>query len=155
MSLATNQTLLLLSMVNGCLKIMEAEEMLCDTTRATHMWASDQAEQIIYKYPATGSEKKNARWMHDQLQAWSWMIGETDKAWTPCVLVNLSLHILEDLAGRIRNIDTLFDIKDLRESMIALSNEVGKDAGPKDEYLSLVEADALLGQLYTLIGFER
>ena len=155
MSNATNQTLLLLSMVNGCLKIMEFEDMLCDSTRATHMWASEQVEKIIYKYPATGDEGKNLKWMHTNLQAWSRTIEETDKTWNPCVLVSLSLHILEDLAWKIKNIDTLFDIKDLRESIIALSAEVGKEVGPKQEFIGLEEADELLGKMYELIGFSR
>lgn len=153
MSRASNQSLLLLSMVNGCLLIMEAEKMLTDDTRATHMWASDQVQALIRHWPATGDMQKNAKWMHDQLVAWSALIHEQDKAWSACSLVNLSLHILEDLASVIKNSAKLFGLRDLRESVIALSAEVGKQAGAKEEFLSLEEADDVLKKMYRLIGF--
>jgi len=153
MSNATNQTLLLLSMVNGALKILEFEDILCESTRATSYYAGDLVEALIHRYPASGDEQKNYRWMHEHLQEWSGLVDDTGKTWNPIVLVELSLNILSDLADKIKNIDVLFDIKDLREAMKALSAEMGKETS--DEFILLDEANCLLEQMYRLIGFER
>lgn len=153
MSLASNQTLLLLSMVNGSLKIMDVNGMHSPQTENTGMYASDLVESIIHRYPATGDERKNLKWMHDKLKRWSVMINEIDKEWPVLVLATMSLNIMEDLVGLIKNKAVLDDLCTLRDAFISMSEYMIGQVG--DEFVHFSEADDLLNRMYSLIEFSR
>lgn len=151
MSLATNQTLLLLAVVSGAFKVMLGHDLLCDKTKHTAAYGQDVCERIIHDYPATGDEKKNLLWMHRHLKTWSEMIDETHKVWTPLVLTTMSLNILEDLMVTIKRSDILRQLDDLRAPLIGLSGVLVDQVG--DEFVSFAEADEYLEKMYKLIEF--
>lgn len=153
MSRATNQTLILLSMVAGAFKVMLGEGLLDETTQHTAAYGQDVCERIIYDYPATGDERKNAEWMHVQLRHWSRLIDETHKRWTPLVLSTLALNIVEDLMQVIGRKAVLERLDVLRGALIALSSPLIDQVG--DEFASFEDADRCLGEMYRLIEFSR
>ena len=117
MSKASNQTLTLLSMVNGALKVMEDRDMLTSGIVATAHYTRELCENIIHNYPATGDEKKNAAWMHARLKEWSAAVGETSRQWNATELVTMSLNFVEDLVVVVQRKDVIEQLVDLRAGL--------------------------------------
>ena len=151
MSLATRQTNLKLHLIKGLLGTIEANDMLTEGTRATAYYAHDLADMIVRKPVRDGSDKdKDDAWIAAKLIEWGKLVDRKGIKIHLETLIAMALHLSEDLCARIMNIDTLHDIKDLRISLVALSDEMGGDKIPL-----LEEADDLLKEMDSLIGFVR
>lgn len=150
MSLATRQAMLMLSMVNGSIKLIGNEPSLPPEVAPTVMWADDFCKEVLGRYPETGNPIKNRHWMKEHLAKWDRIGADKMIRWHPGVVATFALNFVEDLLGKINN-QAKADIETLRDALIRISYFFtdGQDEIVFDEATQVTE------ELYQVIGFSR
>lgn len=149
MSLATRQAMLMLSMVNGSLKLI-ADEAKYEDIAPTVLWADDFCTQVLERYPETGDPIKNRRWMKDHLKRWDQIGAEKMIRWHPGVVATFALNFVEDLLGKIKN-SARSDLETLRDAIAQVSYHFTSD----ENEVVFDEATEVTEELYSVIGFFR
>lgn len=153
MSKATNQTLLLLSMVHGATKLLIQDGFDRDeSVGATLLYADELSQQVIHDYKASGNEQKNFKVIKAHLDTWKSMIDEPSINWPPVVLITMAQNIMEDLLSVIKNPIALDSMTPLAECIRALAKNI-EVKSTEDEFTFIFQADALLRKMYDVIEF--
>lgn len=151
MSLATRQAMLMISMVNGVLKLLAEEPEVPPEIAPTVMWADDFCTQLLDRYPETGNPIKNNLWMKEHLKKWDQIGADKLIRWHPAVVTVFALNMVEDLLDKIKNA-ARDDLVILRDTLVNISyffSESGK------EYDLYDEATQVTDEVYLVIGFSR
>lgn len=150
MSLATRQAMLMLSMVNGSIKLIGNEPSLPPDVAPTVLWADGFCRELLDRYPETGDRRKNGRWMKEHLAKWDRIGADKMIRWHPGVVATFALNFVEDLLGKINN-QAKSDLETLRDALIRISYFFtdGEDDVIFDEATQVTE------ELYSVIGFSR
>jgi len=151
LSKASNQTLTLLSMVNGALKVMGDQGLLTNETIATALYTMELCEKIIHDYPATGDEDKNAAWMHARMKEWSVAVGEDGRQWNATELITMSLNFIEDIILAVKRKDVVEQLIYLRAGLWGMAGLIL--AAEMDEHRWLDSATGLTNTIYRIIEF--
>lgn len=155
MSKATNQSLLLLSIVYGSFKLLidnEVKEKGREDISGTLYYACELANNIIRDFKATGDERKNFMWMEKQLVFWKLLINEAEVEWDSFILITVAQSILEDLLSIIRDKEKVDALQQLREVVNALSNSIeSKSLAEESKHIDMITD--FLKKLYTVIEF--
>lgn len=150
MSLATRQAMLMLSMVNGALKLLGAEESVPDDVRPTILWANGFCREVLDRYPETGDPVKNGRWMREHLLEWDRIGSDKMIRWHPGVVATFALNFVEDLLGKISN-SAREDLETLRDALSSISYFFTDG----EEDVVFDEATEVTEELYSVICFSR
>lgn len=148
MSVATRQAMLMLSMVNGTLKLLADEPSVPDDISPTILWADGFCREVIDRYPETGDPVKNGKWMKEHLAKWDRMGNDKIIRWHPGVVATFALNFVEDLLGKINN-SAREDLETLRDALIRISYFFTDG----EDDLVFDEATMVTEELYAVIGF--
>ena len=148
MSLATRQAMLILSMVNGTLKLLADEPSVPDDISPTILWADGFCREVIDRYPETGDPEKNGKWMKEHLAKWDRMGADKIIKWHPGVVATFALNFVEDLLGKINN-SAREDLETLRDALIRISYFFTDG----EDDIVFDEATEVTNELYSVIGF--
>jgi len=150
MSLATRQAMLMLSIVEGVLKLLADEPTIPKEIEPTILWADEFCHEIIEKYPETGNPVKNREWMKVNLAEWHRIGVDKVIRWHPGVVTTFALNFVEDLLDKVNN-RARDDLIVLRDGLIRIGYFFTD--GEPDEVLE--EATEVTNELYMVIGFSR
>ena len=154
MSRATRQAILILSFVNGAIKlIIQEEDSLPHEIAPTVFWADTFSREIIDRYPETGDNRKNVKWMKENLKRWADMGADKMIRWHPAVVSTMALNFIEDILDKIQN-QARADLETLRDGLIRISYfYTDRAEGDLGQYFD--EASAMADELYAVIDFSR
>ena len=114
--------------------------------------AHDIAADVVLKWPCTGDNSKNVRWIVKRIEIWEKHLVEADARLVPLILVNISLNCVSDVYGKLHNKKKLDLLGPLWEPLTKLSNFLDSTG---DKFKDYEYADALLAYLYRLMEFRR
>ena len=152
MSKATNQTMLLLSIVHG------AYSLICDDSKDNpelNMLSSNaktMSQEIINTYDETGDANKNTKKMLEYHKLWKDMIDEPNIDWPMYVLAIMAETIMTDLTSIIRNKTTskmLSPLYGMSMTITCLADTVTLE----EEYQHIETMKDVLKKLYKIIDF--
>lgn len=153
MSKSSRNTILLLSMIHGALKLLIQDGLTeREDIGSLLLYANDYSEEVIQKYPSTGDEKKNLKQMIYYLNIWKKMIDEPTINWPNVVLVTMSQNIIEDLLSIVQNTEKRTLLEPLAECVRALAKKIEAES-ITEEYKYLEQSNEVLYKMYDLIEF--
>ena len=150
MSLATRQAKLMISMVNGVLKLMADEPNLPPEIAPTILWADEFCGEVLERYPGTGDPIKNALWMKKHLAEWDRIGADKVIRWQSSVVATFALNFVEDLLDKIHN-KARPDLETLRDALARISYYFTED----EDDVIFAEATQVTDELYSVIEFSR
>lgn len=151
MSKASRQSLALLAVACGALKVMESEKFF--VPRRTIAAVSElrvDLEQVVKVYPASGDGPEVVEWMMTKLGPWQEELDRMVAAWSPITLITMTEQLLVDLSAVTRNKKKASLLAPVEQKAIEVS-KMFDDRGDYPE--SYVEANRLLEDLYKRLEF--
>lgn len=152
MSQATRQTITLLSVVSGSMKLM-AQDKQCDPALSNKLlWGMEESSGVTCNYPSTGDERKNMLWSLSRLKQWEEYLSTIPSSLQFKTLMYVCDHIMTDLTTKIKNPTIQYQLAPLTEACKTIIDVVDPQ---QSMFESMEQADTAINQLYSLIGFSR
>lgn len=154
MSRSTNQALVQLSVVAGCVNTLKQANAFArvDIRKLIDQMLLDITEAVI-NWPCTGDEQKNAQWIKARRDQWKVFVeDDPDESYSAVALAKMCERILFAMEEVTRDEDKRRLLVPIYEASTVI-NEFCDPTGAN--FPAYEKADFLLGELYRLIEFRE
>lgn len=152
MSRATNQTIVLFSVMGGCFVRILSDDMFSAIYMRDHTFATyKKTIQVMEKWPKTGDAQKNIKWIGAKLDQWEQHIKEVGDYYSKDVFAAVASRCLSDIEAQVHDpykLKLLQSLKDDVERITEFTDPTG------EKFSALEKSGEIMSGLYKIIGWE-
>lgn len=150
-SLASKQSIILLSIVNGVFIVLDEHELMQEL-KPTILYCRERVSQLFKLYPEVNADAKSVQLCREKLSKLSAVLDSSDLKYSPAELVHLALTIAVDLLDELTCPLKRSVLQEMFELLAVLSDKLDPDGS---DFATFGKVDEQLNAIYKEIEFTK